>query len=51
MRAYLRRKELDRLRARHAAAKKRARKQREKESAEGATTNSNCTQQLADPNG
>jgi hypothetical protein len=49
-RAYWRRKELDMLRAQHAAAKKKARKQLEKEAAEGVTADGNCAQQLADPN-
>jgi hypothetical protein len=49
-RAYWRRKELDRLRAQHAAAKKKVRKQREKEAAEGAAADGSCAQQLADPN-
>jgi hypothetical protein len=38
------------LRAQHAAAKKKARKQREKEAAEGATADGSCAQRLADPN-
>jgi hypothetical protein len=38
------------LRAQHATAKKKARKQREKEAAEGATADGSCAQQLADPN-
>jgi hypothetical protein len=49
-RAYWRRNELDRLRAKHAAAKKKARKQREKETAEVATADGSCAQQLAHPN-
>jgi hypothetical protein len=50
MRAYWRRKELYKLRARHAAAKKKARKQSKKEAAEGATANGSCAQQHAHPN-
>jgi hypothetical protein len=38
------------LRAQHAAAIKKARKQREKEAAEGATADGSYAQQLADPN-
>jgi hypothetical protein len=38
------------LRAQHAAAKTKARKQREKEAGEGATADGSCAQQLADPN-
>jgi hypothetical protein len=48
-RAYCPPKELDRLRAQHAAAKKKARKQREKEAAESATADGSCAQQVAEP--
>jgi hypothetical protein len=48
--AYWRRKEVNKLRAQHTAARKKARKQREKEAADGATADGSCVQRLADPN-
>jgi hypothetical protein len=47
--AYWHKKELDKLRVPYAAAKTKPRKQREKETKEGATADCSCDQQLPDP--